>query len=115
MKEIKAFIHAHRAADLLQALKEAEANGTRICNLAVFTVKTLLRETDAREARYSMELAETVINEIKVELICSEEAVAVLVEIIKRIARTGDHEEGWVVVTDTLLAAQIGISGGDKP
>ena len=115
MKEIKAFIHAHRAADLLQALKEAEANGTRICNLAVFTVKALLRETDAGEARYSIELAETVINEIKVELLCPDEAVAFLVEIIRRVAHTGDHEEGWVVVTDTLLAAQIGIGGGDKP
>ena len=115
MKEIKAFIHAHRAADLLQALKEAEANGTRICNLAVFTVKTLLRDTDAGEARYSMELAETVINEIKVELLCPDEVVAFLVEIIKRVAHTGDHEEGWVVVTDTLLAVRVGISGGDNP
>lgn len=114
MKEIKAFIHVRRAADVLQALKEAEAHGIRINNLAVFPVQALLKESSAGETRYSLEFGE-VINEVKVELLCPDDVVAPLVELIKRLAQTGGHEEGWVVVTETLGAELVGNGGGNKP
>lgn len=64
---------------------------------------------------YSTELAETVVNEIKVELLCPDEAVAFLVKLLKHVAHTGDHEEGWVVVTDTLAVEAIGNGREEKP
>lgn len=108
MKEIKAFIHTHRIADVLQAIKEAKTHGSRFCNLAVFPIKTLLRDPDLDEAHYSMDLAETVVNEVKIEILCPDEAVTGLVALIKGTAYAGGHEAGWIVVTGTLIAEPIG-------
>jgi nitrogen regulatory protein P-II 1 len=108
MKEIKAFIHAHRVSDVLQALKEVEAQGAQISNFAVFPVQTLLHDAERKEARYSVDFGETVINEFKIELLCPDEAVTTLVEVIQRVGHAGNHEEGWIVVTDILSAIPVG-------
>lgn len=108
MREIKAFIHAHRVADVLQALKEVDMSEAQINNFAVFPILALLHDTELKEARYSVNLGETVINEFKIEILCHEEAVANLVEVIQRVGHTGDHEEGWIIVTDVLSAVPIG-------
>lgn len=107
MKEIKAFIHAHRVSDVLQAIKEVDSSGAQISNFAVFSVQALLHDTELKEARYSVNFGETVINEFKIEILCHEEAVVNLVEVIQRVGHTGDHEEGWIIVTDILSAIPI--------
>ncbi|MFA6180349.1 MAG: P-II family nitrogen regulator [Candidatus Methylopumilus sp.] len=108
MKEIKAFIHDHRVSDVLLAIKEEDSSGMQISNFAVFPVQVLLHETELKEARYSVNLGETVINEFKIEILCHEEAVANLVEVIQRVGHAGDHEEGWIIVTDVLSAVPVG-------
>ncbi|HQC29667.1 MAG TPA: P-II family nitrogen regulator [Methylotenera sp.] len=108
MREIKAFIHAHRVSDVLQALKQVDTDGAQISNFAVFPVQALLHDTELKEARYSVSLGETVINEFKIEILCHEEAVPNLVEVIQRIGHAGDHEEGWIIVTDVLSAVPVG-------
>ncbi|MDZ4141554.1 MAG: P-II family nitrogen regulator [Methylotenera sp.] len=108
MKEIKAFIHAHRVADVLQALKEVDMSEAQISNFAVFPVQALLHDTELKEARYSVNFGETVINEFKIEILCHEEAVANLVEIIQRVGHASDHEDGWIIVTDILSAVPVG-------
>lgn len=108
MKEIKAFIHAHRVSDVLQAIKEVDNSGIQISNFAVFPVQALLHETELKEARYSVNLGETVINEFKIEVLCHEESVANLVEVMQRVGHTGDYEEGWIIVTDVLSAVPVG-------
>lgn len=107
MKEIKAFIHAHRVTDVLQAIKASEVQNIHIRNFVVFPVKALLHEAELREERYSVDLGETVINEIKIELLCGDEAVPALVDVIQRVGHTGDHEEGWIIVTDVISAIAI--------
>ncbi|MDP2028775.1 MAG: P-II family nitrogen regulator [Thiobacillus sp.] len=111
MKEIKAYIHNHRIADVIRALKESglcNTDGTPGCrNLAVVPVKILLKAMDAKEQHYSIELAEAVINESKLELICEDHQVDELVEIIGRTARTGQAEAGWIYVTDIVKAVPI--------
>jgi nitrogen regulatory protein P-II 1 len=108
MKEIKAFIHAHRVSDVLQTLKEAEVHGSEIINFAIFPVQALLHGTELKKARYSVDFGETVINEFKIELLCPDEAVTVLMEAIQRVGHAGDHEEGWIIVTDILSAIPVG-------
>ncbi len=111
MKEIKAYIHNHRIADVIRALKESalcNPDGTPGCrNLAVIPVKILLKAMDAREQHYSIELAETVINESKLELVCEDHQVDELVAIIGHAARTGQAEAGWIYVSDIVSAAAI--------
>ena len=111
MKEIKAYIHNHRIADVIRALKESglcNTDGTPGCrNLAVIPVKILLKAMDTQEQHYSIELAEAVINESKLELVCEDHQVDELVAIIGHAARTGQAEAGWIYVSDIVSAAAI--------
>ena len=106
MKEIRAYIHNHRIADVIRALKESELrNGYH--NLSVTSVKSLLKAMDAREQHYSIELAEAVIDESMLELICEDHQVDELVGIIGRVACTGQSEAGWIYIADIVKAIPI--------
>lgn len=111
MKEIKAYIHNHRIADVIRALKESgQCNadaGAGCRNLTVIPVQSLLKAVDAKEQHYSLDLAEAVINESRLELICEDQQVDELVDIIGRTARTGQAEAGWIYVTDIVRAVPI--------
>lgn len=111
MKEIKAYIHNHRIADVIRALKESglcNTDGTPGCrNLAVVPVKVLLKAMDAKEQHYFIELAEVAIYESKLELICEDHQVDELVDLIGRTAHTGQAEAGWIYVTDIVKAVPI--------
>ena len=111
MKEIKAYIHNHRIADVIHALKDSgqcNANaGTGCRNLSVIPVQSLLKAVDAREQHYSVELAEEVIHESKLELVCEDHQVNELVDIIGRAARTGQAEAGWIYVSDIIQAIPV--------
>lgn len=102
MKVIKAFIHQHRAADVIAALRQA---GCR--NLFVVTGQGLLKAGYAGEQHYSMDLAQTVIHECKLELLCEDEQADLLVTTIRDSARTGNPEAGWIYVTDVTQAVPV--------
>lgn len=110
MKEIKAYIHNHRIADVIRALKDSgQCDASAGCrNLSVTGVRSLLKPVDNAERHYAVDLAEEVINEPKLELICEDEHVDELVGIIERTARTGQHEAGWVYVTDIVRVVPVG-------
>ncbi|MEK8089395.1 P-II family nitrogen regulator [Thermithiobacillus plumbiphilus] len=102
MKEINAFIHSHRIADVVAAIKGA---GCR--NVSVVDVKGLLKRIDPQERHYSLEIAEEVIVESKLQLLCEDDQADRLVEIIARVGRTGQDQAGVVYVTDVLKAVTI--------
>lgn len=102
MKQIKAFVHRNRVADLIHAL---EAAGFQ--RLSLFDVKGLLRALSAREQEYSVEFGDQVINEVQMELFCTSEDVVKAVEIFRRVGRTGRAEAGWVYVSSVDQAFPI--------
>jgi nitrogen regulatory protein P-II 1 len=105
MKEIKAFIPASRAADVLEALKEAEEAGAGVLNLAAFVVESLPHKRPrSGEAHYSMELGGTVVREIKVEILCQDEEVGKLTRLIKTATGKGSRIDGWLIVTSVESA-----------
>lgn len=104
MKEIKAFVHRHRIADVVRALEQA---GYR--NLSVIDVKGMLKALGSQEQEYSVEIGEKVITEVKLELVCeSGERTAEAVRIIREKADTGRAEAGWIYVSDVEQAIRIG-------
>lgn len=110
MKEIKAYIHRNRVAEVIGALKNSEAwtaMGSGEHNLTAYMVKGSLIPLDEGERRFSVELGDEVINEYKLELHCSEEHVDELVKIIVASARTGRANSGWVYVVDIASAVPI--------
>lgn len=111
MKEIKAYVHSNRVADVIAAVKATSAwdSATRARghNLAVYMVKgSLLSLTDG-ERHYSLDLGDEVVNEYKLELICEDAEVTDLVATICTAAHTGQQQAGWVTVTDIVSATPI--------
>ncbi|MCG2599677.1 MAG: P-II family nitrogen regulator [Achromobacter sp.] len=103
MKEIKAFIHRNRAADVIRALK-----GAGYTNLSVVDVKGMLAALDAREREYSIELGEEIITEVKLELVCEDEnRAAEAARLIQENARTGQPEAGWIYISEIQAALPI--------
>jgi nitrogen regulatory protein P-II 1 len=104
MKEIKAFIHRNRIADVVRALRQANYR-----NLSVIDVKGLLEALDSRETDYSIEIGDSVITEVKLELVCEDEAgVRLAVSIIQKNGRTGQADAGRIYVSDIDSAYSIG-------
>ncbi|MBE7940699.1 MULTISPECIES: P-II family nitrogen regulator [Ramlibacter] len=111
MKEIKAYIHAHRVGAVIAALKAsaawAAAADKGVPNLAVYLVKGTLLPLDEWERQYSVELGDEVVNEYKLELLCEGEHVDELVGLIRQHGRTGQRMAGWVYVTEVEQASPI--------
>jgi len=102
MKEVKAFVHRGRVAEIVHALNAA---GYR--HLTVIDVRGLLRALSAREETYSIEIGERVTNEVRLELVCSDEDVERAVQLIRLHGRTGQAVAGWVYVSPVDVALPI--------
>ena len=103
MKQIKAFIHRNRAADVIHALKCAG-----YANLSVVDVKGMLAALDAKEREYSIELGEETITEVKLELVCEDGQVDEAVRLIKENGRTGQARAGLIYVSEVCGVHVIG-------
>ncbi len=97
MKEIKAYIHVNRAADVIRALKK---NG--YSSLMMTEVKGSFEALRMQEQEYSTELGAKVITEIKLELVCQNNQVEEVVDIIKTNADTGRNRSGAIYVSEVL-------------
>ena len=111
MKEVKAYVHRSRVADVIAAIKDCPAWGGAQSashhNLAVYIVKGSLLALDTDERHFSMELGDEVVNEFKVELLCDDAEVDAIVEALARAARTGQQVAGWITVSDLVSAVPI--------
>ena len=74
MKQIKAFIHPHRIASVTEALRDSGlcdiSNGVGCYHLTVSNVHRLYTGPNTSQQQYSLDLAEPVVSEAKLELIC---------------------------------------------
>lgn len=110
MKEIKAYIHRNRIAEVISALKSSaawNAPGSGEHNLTAYMVKGALVPLDEGERHYSLDLGDEVINEFKLELHCPDEHVDELVKIIVAAGRTGQANSGWIYIVDIVNAIPI--------
>ncbi len=106
MKEIKAFIHRNRIADVLHALKNSNFCSGR-CNLSINDVAGTLQALDNKEQNYSIEFGEGIITEVKLELICEDEQADAAIALIRDNARTGQPLAGWIYTTDIVKSIPI--------
>ena len=111
MKEIKAYIRKYRIADVLQALGDSGlcdlATGGGCHNLTISQVQRPFADTDPSQQHYSVELAEPVVAEYKLELVCADDAIDALVDLIAKAAHTGQPEAGWIFVSDLERAIEV--------
>ena len=103
MKEIKAFIHPHRTAAVIQALRESEAcdaqAGAACIHIAISQVQCVHATSDSTQQHYSVELGEPVVLQTKLELVCEDDAADALVDLIVRNGHAGQPCSGWVHVS----------------
>lgn len=102
MKQLKAFVHRNRAADVVHAL---DAAGFR--RVSLFDVKALLRVLSAREQEYSVELGDKVISDVQIEVFCEDGEVVQATGVIRQAARTGHRDSGWIYVSAVEQALPI--------
>ena len=111
MKEIKAYVHRSRVADVIAALKDCPAWGSARAgarhNLAVYVVKGSLLPLDAEEKHYSVDLGDEVVNEYKLEVLCEDSELEPLMTAIAAAAHTGQAVAGWMTVVDVVSATPI--------
>lgn len=93
MKEIKAFVHRGRIGDIVRSLREKGH-----LRLTVIDVSGLLEAVNSQELRYSIELGERVIHEVRLDLVCEDNEVAGAVQIIRERGYSGQRIGGWVYV-----------------
>lgn len=103
--EVKAFVHRNRIANVVDALYR---EGYR--DLTVIDVQGMLKALDSKEQRYSVEIGQKVITEVKLELVCAgAQRTARAIELIREHACTGQAHAGWIYVT--ALIERIEIAG----
>ena len=103
VREIKAYIHRNRIADVVNALYNADFN-----NLAVTDVEGLLKTLNNDEQHYSVEIAQKVVTAVKLELVCeTDNRAAEAIALIRENAKTGQPSAGWIYLTDVQSAIEI--------
>lgn len=102
MKEIKAYIRVAKAEDVIHALEKAGVPG-----LAAIEVKAIGAAVEPERAKFSIEYAERISPITKIELVCKDEDVVRLVNIIREKAYTGHKGDGVIFVSDIEYAIKI--------
>ena len=102
-REVKAFVHRDRAADVVEAL-----NSLGFHHITAVDVQGLSKDLSDRAQHYSVEVGQKVVNEVKLELVCdNDQRVADAVQAIRENARTGQPSAGWIFITDIRSAIEI--------
>jgi len=102
MKEVKAYIHVNRAADVVRVLKKAG-----FTSLMLVDVKGTFEALRNQEQEYSTDLGARVITEVKLELVCKADQLDEVIKLIEDNAKTGRERSGAIYVSDITAYHQF--------
>jgi len=102
MKEIKAYIRCQKAEKIIEALEEIGI--TDITLIDVMGVGIL---ADPKQSKYSIKCVEKYSEVGKLEVICADECVHDIVEVIRKTAYTGMKGDGMIFVSPVEMAVKI--------
>lgn len=113
MKEIKAFIPARRIARVTEALRESglcdiSSGQARCWNITVSHVQRVVTAEDPLLQQYSVDLAEVVVAEAKLELVCDDALADQVAGIIAQAARGARRGGGWLFMSDVEKSVELG-------
>lgn len=101
VRGIKAYVHRNCIADVVNALCNAGFK-----SLKVIDVEGVLKALNTTEQRYSVEIGQKVVKEVKLELVCeTDNRTARAVALIREHAKTGHPAAGWIYLLRQRLAA----------
>jgi nitrogen regulatory protein P-II 1 len=102
MKLLKAYVRTFMADAVINALKELKSP-----RISAIDVKALGDEIDPNELEISAELGSTYTTMVKIELICTDECVERVKEVILKQARTGHKGDGLIAISPVEEAISI--------
>lgn len=102
MKEIKAYIRKEQAEIVIRKLEMAGVTG-----MTVLDANALSQWADSESFSYSIELVQKYSTVVKIELICNDDKVDKLTEVIKKYGYTGKSGDGWIFISDIEKAIRI--------
>jgi len=88
-------------------LCEQGVSGAGCHNLTVSRAQRALASSDSTQEYYSMDLAEAVDTEYKLELACTGDLADSLVDAIAKAGHTGQPQAGWTFLSDIQPAVEI--------
>lgn len=111
MNEVKAFIRAEKADQVISVL-------TELCkgDITLLDVMGLGKHlTDPHESKYSIEIIRKFSAVAKIEMVCRKEDTDCIVDALKKAAYTGLHGDGMIYVSPVERAIKIrtGVEGED--
>jgi nitrogen regulatory protein P-II 1 len=111
MKEIKAFIRSAKAETVLSALESVGIDGSTLID-----VMGLGAFADSRSAKYSVNTVTRFSQMAKIEVVCCDEDVHRVVEVLRSAAHTGLRGDGIIYVSHVDMAVKIrtGAVGADS-
>ncbi len=95
MKEIKAYIHRNRAADVVRSLRKADFG-----HFTLVDVKQVLQTLETADQEFSTEFGARVLTEVKLELVCDNDRLQEAITLIRENAKTGQEDSGCIYVSD---------------
>lgn len=102
MKEIKAYIRHSKAEIVIQKLEEAGVAG-----MTILDVNALAEWADEESFSFSIKYVQKYSTVVKIELICNNEKVDELLEVISKYGFTGQSGDGWVFVSNIEKSIKI--------
>jgi len=102
MKEVKAYVRCQKVEPVLDALEAAGYDGATLID-----VLGLGSYSDPRTEKYSIRCVEKYSDLAKLELVCANDAVHRIVEIIREKAHTGLQGDGLIFVSPVEMAIKI--------
>ena len=102
MKELKIYLRKNRVDAVVHALREAG-----IGHMTITHVHTLGSLADPEHVRISFETGTTYTEHAKLELVCAESDVDVLIQAIEASARTDEQGDGIIFVSPVDRAVKI--------
>ncbi len=102
MKEIKAYIRKEQAEIVIRKLEMAGVTG-----MTVLDANALSQWADQESFSYSIDLVQKYSTVVKIELICNDDQVDQLTDVIQKYGHTGRSGDGWIFVSDIRKAIRI--------
>ncbi|OGC06042.1 hypothetical protein A2V82_08260 [candidate division KSB1 bacterium RBG_16_48_16] len=102
MKAVKAYIRTVKVNEVVQALEE-----TGVCDMTVIDVMAVGRQADPKNVKFSIALMERYAKVAKLEIVCNDDQIHRILEILRQAAYTGQPGDGIIYVTPVEMAVKI--------
>jgi len=102
MKSVKAYIRTIKVDEVVHRLEQEG-----ICDMTIIDVMAIGRDADPKNSKYSIDLMEKFARIAKMEIVCKDDKIHHIVEIIRQAAYTGSPGDGIIYVTPVEMAVKI--------